>query len=329
MRVRNTFPNEIWLEILKHLPHHSLLQTSLTARGFCHLARPLLFLHFSIRPRGRTSTLSSAQAKKRLHFWLSDEIAPFVHSCTISRSHRGAGWYITNPPNPLFDVLLDNLQRFTNLQRLSVEGATFTGTAMSTLSGMLTLRHLDIEGCKVEAVESLEYPHQALALSSFAFADKQMFDCRLYPWIPFFCPDHLRELQLHCTPHRLYEKTQEIPLCPHVHRLSMDWFGIPINDCLAVLSRFPSTQVLRICDRSSDPAMDSLGSNAIPDIRDPFPVLRELTTPYNYLPTILPRAALTQLTVFICEPSELISSLEGLDLSMTIDYLNLELYNLK
>ncbi|KAJ7205772.1 hypothetical protein GGX14DRAFT_458431 [Mycena pura] len=320
----DTVPNELWLEIFEHLPRKSLSQASLTAHSFWRLARPFLFRHFHFHPYAYydgsfylPSPERMARAKERLHFWLSDEIAPFVHECRISSWSERHCQDSTDSPNILLDILLLQLPRFTNLWHLTANCATFTGAAMSTLRGMSTLRHLEIERCWVDAEESLESFSPALTLFSFS----GRYRCPLTPWIPFLRPDsdHLRELRLLCELRDWNEHLEAIPVYPHVRRLQLNWSNTGTNDCLAVLSRFPNIRVAGILDFvGHDRRFNSLASIT-------FPFLKVLTVSCNCLPVILPRAPLGKLTVGDGTAKELISRLEELDKSATVAIYSLRL----
>ncbi|KAJ7049538.1 hypothetical protein C8F01DRAFT_961536, partial [Mycena amicta] len=85
---------EIWSETFTHLPTHALQAISLTAHDFTLLARPFLFSSFSFHPYARVHAVPADRLLlpspekipnylERLHFWLSDDIAPLVRSCAV------------------------------------------------------------------------------------------------------------------------------------------------------------------------------------------------------------------------------------------------------
>ncbi|KAJ7192293.1 hypothetical protein GGX14DRAFT_307086, partial [Mycena pura] len=81
---------EVWLQVLSNVPKDNLPAVSLTNNTFCRLIRPLLFTHLDFHPYAhyeKTLLLPSSEvverSMERLHFWRSDEIAPFVRSVKI------------------------------------------------------------------------------------------------------------------------------------------------------------------------------------------------------------------------------------------------------
>ncbi|KAJ7223587.1 hypothetical protein GGX14DRAFT_351973, partial [Mycena pura] len=87
---------ELWLEVFENLSYDSVIQASLTDRGFCRLTRPLLFSVFDFHPYALSGGISPEEniylpapekvekAMERLRFWCSEQIAPLVRSCQIS-----------------------------------------------------------------------------------------------------------------------------------------------------------------------------------------------------------------------------------------------------
>ncbi|KAJ7051734.1 hypothetical protein C8F01DRAFT_998989, partial [Mycena amicta] len=85
------FPNELWTEVFVGVSHTDLIQVATASRAFCALARPLLFADFTFHPyavapsgdRFLPPQETMESATERLNFWMSPEIAPFVHTCVI------------------------------------------------------------------------------------------------------------------------------------------------------------------------------------------------------------------------------------------------------
>ncbi|KAJ7191534.1 hypothetical protein GGX14DRAFT_578843 [Mycena pura] len=324
------FPNELWLQILSNVPKDNFPAVSLTNNTLCQLVRPLLYTLLDFHPYAhyeKTLLFPPSEevdrSMKRLHFWRSDEIAPFVRSIEISpwaaESVPWSAWHAVDSPYILQDLLFAHLQSFTCLQRLSTRHINFTGTAISSLARMSALQHLSIEDCDVVAGGDLDLFRQTLALSSVTVkfglyymdvsADVLPRGYTLRPWLPLLHPDHLLELHLACDIRTWSENPSAVPDFPNVRRLFIHLSPIyEINRNFEILSKFRNVEVLTIPSQMGKYYAFHPQDSELPVL----PALKELTCPWGYLP-IARRAALTHLSITIFYTSgQLMTQLERL-----------------
>ncbi|KAJ7051841.1 hypothetical protein C8F01DRAFT_1376476 [Mycena amicta] len=162
MSVVSECPNELWLEILQHIPRHQLASISSTNRLLRQLTRPLLFACLQVRlhipgPRpgfesmrwsgsGPKSILDSPASIDRMRFWMSPPIAPLVRSCVAgSRSPE----YITCPTQVEF--FLANLHTLTRLRSLALWDIFIHREGLAALHQLPCLEELSVDCCEVDA----------------------------------------------------------------------------------------------------------------------------------------------------------------------------------
>ncbi|KAJ7059676.1 hypothetical protein C8F01DRAFT_1370554 [Mycena amicta] len=146
------FPNELWLDILKHLPKANMKPLASTSRTLMALTRPLLFDHFAASfcvPDGEAHCPSSpSDTAKRLQFLASPDIAPLIKTCTAGCSMNDIGSIgipvvkialpgedelRTHGCEQVIEFLLQNIHLFTGLKRLTLFNPILCDETVSAL----------------------------------------------------------------------------------------------------------------------------------------------------------------------------------------------------
>ncbi|KAF7344702.1 L-aminoadipate-semialdehyde dehydrogenase [Mycena venus] len=317
-------PNELWLEIFSDLSPDALKDVSVTNRTFCHTTRRLLFAHFDFHPYAigphsapiLPSDLDVARYLERLDFWTSDEIAPFVCSCTITPTRRASPFdtvKVSPGPYVLLEPFFERIVRFTGLQRLMAKHAHFNAVALGNLRRMPSLTHLQIDHFEITAGESMDFILQPLSLTRFSVSHNVTREDGLEHWIPLLNPEHLRELNIMCNLRILGESTDAIPIFPRLQKLSLFLNLATMSRNLATMSKFPGVRVVTI---------EGWGEvDSWPDLHTQqgvFPLLTEYIGTYKILPLFFHRATLTRITITGATPEILIARLQGLRTPLNI-----------
>ncbi|KAJ7776899.1 hypothetical protein DFH07DRAFT_798134 [Mycena maculata] len=315
-------PEELWLEVFRHLPLDTLRDVSTTSHIFGRLSRPFLFSHldfhpYATRPYARHGFAShvlllpeAAEVERvleRLNFWSSAGIAPFVRSCSITTWRKeGPGPSIfstTDSPDVLLYPFFERLACFTGLQQLNAVVVHFTQAAIANLCRLPALTEMHIDTCNV--VGGLE--SQTLSISVLSIRHDVRREDGIGLWVPLLRPDRLHELDLMCNLRVLGVTIEDIPPFPNLHTLSMTINLSRMSDTIAILSKFPSLQVLVLTGwgrlvYEADPLVPA---------SDILPALRRYAGPHLTLPIFLTCATLTHLTTHYCSPSDLMAQLAG------------------
>ncbi|KAJ6542914.1 hypothetical protein B0H19DRAFT_1172412 [Mycena capillaripes] len=316
-------PDEIWAEILAHLPRSSFPHTNLTSWRFHRITRPLLFRDLGFHPYMGiagyfiTSCPPSGLAlpgpeqihlvMERLRFWSSPDIAPLVRSCRIAPWPNSGvhNWPFSRVQDPyvLLTRLFDTFPRFTNLRVLLLHQVHFTESRLQKLGLLPNLTVLEVDMCSVVDGEVIN----PLALTPLAVSDFRFMLTRseraIDHWLPLLRLDTLHHLDLHENA-RLFDQIQTGPAFPCVKSLK-----IAGNTSLIwshIVAKFPALEVLvvevtwRSWTESHAPV-----ANVLPSLREytgpdgllyfllPLPTLRRVTIPLwdNGYPEILARFA--------------------------------------
>ncbi|KAJ7050803.1 hypothetical protein C8F01DRAFT_1177578, partial [Mycena amicta] len=354
------FPNELRLEVLKHLPPHHLFPISLANRTFSQLATPLLFADLQFIPYDiqnwpwatRTgirlpSPERVAAFTQRLDFVASDRIAPVVRAIHIDIAgradprreyiHYGEPWVYPDEAeseaesesyadvHSLLYLLLSRLERFTGLRTFTAKQVSMTTEAIASLARISQLPgHLGI----------------AMSVMSCFF----LGNTALLPSLPAECL-HLTSFTLETQDEKRLGTHWMPLLAPHLLRavdLGNAWLG-ELN--LAALPVFPSVTHLainltRLPDHHTPlwsaiakfPAVQVLNLVLIPHDDEvfvplhlpPYPALREFTGALPFAAAFVPGTALTRLELIApSTPTEIISAFANLSLSPTIQDLSL------
>ncbi|KAJ7164442.1 hypothetical protein C8R46DRAFT_1099536 [Mycena filopes] len=311
-------PNELWLQVFSNLPQETLKDISLTYRLFSWITRPLIFTHLDFHPYcigANANLLLPAQehvdaAMERLNFWLSDEIGPWVRSCSITpwrpqgpvRSKWTWDSSPTSTPHVLLDVLFGHLAQLVGLQRLEAQGVYFTQTAITNLGLLSALTTLRVERFIVPGSEDIfDVTPRSLAISSFSIQTNVTLEDGLAHWITLLRPDSLRQLSVHCNLRLFGQELDVVPIFPLVHTLAMTLNFAAMSHNLAVLAKFPNVESLslsgwgELSDCSHDAAL--------------LPALKTYVGPPAPLSLFLPRPNLTRLEIHYCSPDLLMMHL--------------------
>ncbi|KAJ7773660.1 hypothetical protein DFH07DRAFT_767601 [Mycena maculata] len=333
-------PADVWLEVFRWLPPDNILHLLATHRTFRYLCRPILFAHFDFhpyvaRPRDRRLLPFSGfteqvffaslfdppdrlchppvqevcRSLERLNFWSSDDIAPFVRSCHLSRRlgsrrKRDASDGDKHSPFILLDAFFERLASFTEMQRLYIDGVCFTPMQAASLSRLSRLTRLDTHECIVDDHEAFS---QVWGLARFSIRTTGSFT----PWISLLRSDLLRELE---GVELIGEICILMPTFPNVYKLaaSMDFRTMAQN--VTILSKFPAVQIFELkavrmggmfWESTPLPAGPSplvLPSNILP-------VLQDYSGACDTLHIFIPRATLTRLSTFPCRAENFLRQL--------------------
>ncbi|KAJ7132650.1 hypothetical protein C8R46DRAFT_1140473 [Mycena filopes] len=325
-------PNELWLEVFANLSRDTLKDISLTYRAFCRISRPLIFTHFDFHPYCIASNdvlLLPEQehvdaALERLNFWLSNEIAPYVRSCTIT-PWRPLGpilatwrWDKNPTPHVLLEAFFADLASFVGVQQIQAHGVYFTQTAIANLCRLPALTTLRIERFAAPENDTVDLPSATLGVSKFTVSGAMSDAGGLAHWIPLLRPDSLRELNAQCS-FRLFGphiETGTLPVFPLVHTFSMTLDFTAMSRRLAVLAKFPNVQTLTLV---------GVGHlSEAPQDTGLLPALREYTGPPESLVVFLARPTLTRLTIPFCPPDALMQRLSDAPRVLNITSLDVE-----
>jgi hypothetical protein len=291
-------PNELWFETFSILPRKTLMSLHSASRLFHRISRPLLFDEFEFHPFQIQEGASSRYADqndvykntKRLEFWTSPEIAPFVRRCTFSafsRSHN------LDDPSPVFATFFRLLPNFYSLREISCVTVKFDRVAVEALCALPNLARVQLTACSLDG----DITGLLLRVKSFLYVQiTGMRSAGAQSWLSILDKDTLRDLKLPSPPSPgliLQGITSDYP---NVQRLLLgvkDWSEIPL------LSKFSDVRSLQIiwCP-SYDREME------------PQPVLfTHLITydgPHEILLFLDPRAAPTRLSIAPADPQLLL-----------------------
>ncbi|KAJ7067631.1 hypothetical protein C8F01DRAFT_1121915 [Mycena amicta] len=217
MPVVSECPNELWLEILQHIPRDQLPSISSTNRLLRQLTRPLLFacltVRLHIRKPGhkldgyqRRSILDAPASIDRMRFWMSSMIAPLVCTCVA-----GSGSYeYVNCPTQV-DFFLANLHTLTQLRSLSLWEISIDRVGLATLHQLPRLEELSVDCCELDVYlpcddddssepcdENSPLPLLRLSKLSIHTTSIAHRPCFYPDWMLVVDPARLRDLALTC-----------------------------------------------------------------------------------------------------------------------------------
>ncbi|KAJ7846589.1 hypothetical protein B0H14DRAFT_3867676 [Mycena olivaceomarginata] len=319
MDLRDSVPDDVWLEITHLLPREAIKNLSLTAPIFRRLSRPTLFTHFHFHPYAlgvyyrRPPADKFEESLARLKFWCSDEIAPLVHFCKVTPWEKHSGpcksWtWAEGPYEVLLHVFLERFARFTALRDLHADSIEFS---RATLGRFSSLDRLQLTNCTVTNQAQTDSSSEALYASTYAWIntpeDKN-------PWIPVLRADRLRELTLHASASVLHKITQSTTSFPYVYRLAV---SMDLDD-LGILAKFPAVQALTILN---------LGKRVAGNAAGLLPALKNYTGSCETIHIFLPLNNLTHLTITRCSPDALTAELSKIS-THSITSLNVAFDNL-
>ncbi|KAJ7060735.1 hypothetical protein C8F01DRAFT_1140756 [Mycena amicta] len=352
------FPNELRLEVLKHLPPHHLLPISLANRTFSQLATPLLFADLQFIPYDMKNWARITQIRlpspervaaftQRLDFVASDRIAPVVraiHIDIVGRADPRREYVEDREPwvypdesdlesesdsygdvHSLLYLLLSRLERFTGLRTFTAKQVSMTTDAITSLARISQLPgHLGIAmsiiNCSFLGNTALlpSLPAECLHLTSFTLATEDEKRLGTH-WMPLLAPHLLRAVDLgNAWLHEL--NLAALPVFPSVTHLAINLTRLSDHHARlwSAIAKFPAVQVLNL---KLVPHDDEV---FVPLNLPPFPALREFTGAPPFAAGFVPGTALTRLElVHPSTPAEIIAALANLSLSPTIEDLSL------
>ncbi|KAJ7505907.1 hypothetical protein B0H11DRAFT_361536 [Mycena galericulata] len=327
MSSRERVPNELWLEIFRYLHPTYLQDISLTHHRFKNLSRRLFFAHLDFRPYDinpyKSIFLPRADIKRsleRLDFWFSDEIAPFVRSCSISPcEHLKPMWGLTDTPYILLDLFFENLWKFTGLRTLHSRVVGFTQTGVANLCRLPSLADVRIDRWYGADKESINTTSLELCVSRFAFIRQGSSESEdVNFWVPLLRPERLRELEMVWIPTRLAETLARIPPFPHVYKLTTGMDLSTMSQNFSILSHFPGVEIFSI--RGDGEVLDGPGLRL--QASTILPGLKEYIGPCQTVSIFLTKSTLTRLTTEHCKPQEFIAQLRGLGAPENLTFLD-------
>ncbi|KAJ6491901.1 hypothetical protein C8R45DRAFT_989881, partial [Mycena sanguinolenta] len=294
---RRRLPNELWLETFTALPRNTLLSLNAACRLFHQISCPLLFEELNVHPfqvhQGASSRYSSPsdidRSIKRLEFWTSPAIAPFVRICTFSAFLR-----TNHDPAPIFTTFFRLLPNLSNLKRFSCVGIKFGRAAVAALCALVNLTQVQLTGCSLQLGE--EYLGLMLRVKSFRCGSTGLnsLAAGAHRWLNILDRDTLHDLSLPSTPLLLQETSSEFIHVEHLLLGVKEWSEI------LLLSKFPAVRNLKM---SRCPLYDS-------DAVRPQPVLfAQLDTydgPHEILLFVDPLAAPRCLNITPSDPQLLL-----------------------
>ncbi|KAF7297035.1 hypothetical protein MIND_00936000 [Mycena indigotica] len=330
-------PNELFDEILKHIPASGHQLMALTSRRLCGLTRPFLFAELQFIPYhyGRDpadnreivqlhSLENTKEYEARLAFVTSEDIAPLVRSVQIDVVERKAHVRPWNEPpeprgegvNALLHLLLSNLERF---QALTSFRAEFTFLPMETVAFLdrricrshrplvgLHLIHCDyLDESTTIAANTIIKPH-SLRLTDLTIRPAKTRPNDSRTWLHLLDPDTLRCLYISDA---WLERGKTLPVFPHVHSLTLK--RVPSHEDViphlqAAITSFPNLEILRVdyFTGGLSPVL-LIQTNAAA-----FPYLREFTGSAENAVTFLAYTQVTCLQLLdLDEPVSQVSSL--------------------
>ncbi|KAJ7061665.1 hypothetical protein C8F01DRAFT_1138055 [Mycena amicta] len=340
MKASDRVPPEIWSETFAHLPNHALQAISLAARDFALLARPFLFSSFNFHPyapgrvHGAYRLLLPSPEKiqrylERLHFWLSDDIAPLVRSCAVTPWHSyntAAGPFVeSDNTDMLLDVLVASFHMFSRLRKVQFSRISLPRALYLKLWQMSNLREMEIKDCPMDDFDHLLLPSNEGPKLSHLSVSGDLHKVTMKNWVPFGNPRHLQNLCVGCDLHSWTENPHLVPIFPAVTHLSIDLVE-DLDLFCGILHKFPAVETLDIFAVFFN---DELLHQVASGCRTFIGSLKRLMTSADALPIFLPRAtALSELVIdptYGCPPQRLIECLPPGHFP-TITYLSVDLY---
>ncbi|KAJ7055606.1 hypothetical protein C8F01DRAFT_1234471 [Mycena amicta] len=257
--VDNT-PPELWSAIFAFLAHSDLSNVRLTgSRRFVPLIQPLLFkqLTFCVydrqAPEGYIPLSEDrlAYLLERLAFWSCEEIAPWVHACSVfGLRHDPEDRLATE--DRLFDALVDALSRFANIHELSMTEVGYTPALLRAIASLPNLRSVEIahsypdERVSSDSLTDHEtgLTRNALRIGTFTLLKGR--NDQLAHWVDTFIdPEALQALKINLDPGIVNALLRRENPFPSVTRLSLiPEMKMELTTASRILALFPATEEL-------------------------------------------------------------------------------------
>ncbi|KAJ7736046.1 hypothetical protein DFH07DRAFT_944449 [Mycena maculata] len=291
------FPNELWSETFAYLPPPSLISLHSTSRSFHGLSRPLLFKHFDFHPfqisgpiQGQLRFAGQSgidRNVRRLEFWTSNEIAPFVQGCSVSAIRRSA-----DNPARVFAAFFKLLPNLYNLRGLSCCLVDFDQAAVISLSSFPNLVRLQIISCNLRGNLGVL---PLLRVTTFVMNQMGHLEslkvAGVHRWIKILDTDRLDDLRIQPPPSStVFLENASTSSFHHIHTLLV---GITSWSQLPILSNFSAIRNLQI---TACPPWNSETQALL------FPHLMTYDGPHEVLLLLHPRASPKRVAIRGCDP---------------------------
>ncbi|KAJ7134832.1 hypothetical protein C8R44DRAFT_870418 [Mycena epipterygia] len=339
-------PTELLDEIVGHFrpdsDHETLKHLNLTSWSFHTISRPLLFATFNFHPYSVVTDtygmcpehlilqpgLELERVRRRLEFWSSEEIAPYVLYCNIEPLEFENSGRQPPPEDPytLLTTFFEFLPRFANLRDLYGFTIHFTRVAMASLCALPKLTRVSIDMCIMAPGEQLDDPPpKSLKLETLQFCNNQD---QIDWWLQGLCPDSLRVLAIDMSQSHdasLFDLQSELPSFPNVYSVHIVLGSMLAPRHLIPLSKFPGVEDLTLTKFYAGGILShALTVAAPPELGGAgvCPLLKQYAGPHEIL-HILPMSGLRQLTLDPCAIDSFLVAMQSIPKPISIVYLEM------
>ncbi|KAJ7061645.1 hypothetical protein C8F01DRAFT_1138002 [Mycena amicta] len=314
---RQRIPPEIWSEVFGEVDKNALQALRLSNQAFAQLARPHLFSSFIFHPHASASDVPSAgprllpsaekaeQYLNRLKFWLSDDIAPLVRSCTMipwtSPPYQHYGPFAESDyPDFLLDAIAEGLGRFTRLRSLSCSELSLGDAIFAALARMSSLHELRVTACDAVISSPVLLPVTGGPRISTISLRGSITDPKpdlITPWMPFLDPRYLRIVTLDANLSSWSQKPDAVPVFISVTELRLTTAEFPQN-LSSILHKFPAVEHFEFVVWELEDLTDSVTHGLAVGCQPFIGSLKTLSATHHLLPILLPHvSSLTELIV--------------------------------
>ncbi|KAJ7166723.1 hypothetical protein C8R46DRAFT_1271657 [Mycena filopes] len=334
-------PEEIWLGVISELPRETMLELSQADRKFQRILRPYIFAEFDFCPytfglNGEILLPSSIEwSLKRLAFWTSPEIAPFVSICDMQshsrprcRRERVSTGSIDDPYTLLL-AFFERVVRFTNLRSLSCFEMPLTQTFLTNLCRLPQLVTLSLTNCReVPGIDFSRLRFQSLR-------DLTLKDNFSPPatdhshWLALLRPELLTDLEIRLNSENSPNIDRQ-PSFPRVTKLTLALGSS--NDTPNIrrfLAKFPGLETLEICEHPGQQNMKAAKPLGPAPERVFCPPLTAYKGPVWTLNIFLHLPTLTHLEIAFCfAPSDFITQVQTAGVHSSVISLRFSVFTL-
>ncbi|KAJ7061631.1 hypothetical protein C8F01DRAFT_1137972 [Mycena amicta] len=311
---RERIPPEIWSEVFGEVDKKALQALRLSNQAFAQLARPHLFSSFIFHPHACGSDVpgprllpsaeKAEQYLNRLEFWLSDDIAPLVRSCTMRPWMFDELYYgpfaESDHSDMLMEAIAEGLGRFPRLRIISCFQLSLGDAIFATLTRMSSLRELRIIACDAVISRPLFLPVTGgpmISTISLRGSMTHPMPDLITPWMPFLDPRYLRAINLDANLDSWSERPDAVPVFTAVTELRLTITEFPQN-LSSILHKFPAVEYFEFGQWEPDDLTDSVTHGLAVGCQPFIGSLKTLSVTHHLLPILLPQASsLTELIV--------------------------------
>ncbi|KAF7297537.1 hypothetical protein MIND_00987900 [Mycena indigotica] len=316
-------PDELLLEILRHLPKGDLFSVTYASRHLCALARTFLYTGFTFHPyvfEAEAAVLRCPPPEQcnelleQLAFLASQEIAPYVRfvHVRLNRLRRNHPDFVRVNSGISFALFADEddtdamlppffftLEAFRNLRVFDAQRLLFTSTALAALAQLQSLEQVSMWDCTL-ALSLPLLPTQAkmhvVSLSLLQGDDPDL-------WLQLVVPAALRKLYVSGAHEFGCADFSSLPVFANLADVTIPLRQAELSAMLPLLNAaFPSMELLRI-DGGSRGEADAYVSPS-----NAFDHLKELHGRRNAAVAFLALASIHVLTLHITDAPTLLAS---------------------